>query len=81
MNDEALDWIDAPDAARLDADLAWLAQADHHLLRCTDPDFPPQLTEIPQPPAALFVAGNPALLLGAQLAVVGARSASAQGAL
>lgn len=79
LNDEALDWIDAPDAARLDADLAWLAQADHHLLRCTDPDFPPQLTEIPQPPAALFVAGNPALLLGAQLAVVGARSASAQG--
>ena len=79
MNDEALDWIDAPDAARLDADLAWLAQADHHLLRCTDPDFPPQLTEIPQPPAALFVAGNPALLFGAQLAVVGARSASAQG--
>jgi DNA processing protein len=79
LSAEALDWIEAPDAARVDADLAWLAQPDHHLLRCSDPDFPPQLTEIPQPPAALFVAGNPALLLGAQLAVVGARSASAQG--
>ncbi|HET6907489.1 MAG TPA: DNA-processing protein DprA, partial [Rhodanobacteraceae bacterium] len=79
LNPEALAWIETPDAARLDADLAWLSEPDHHLLRCTDPDFPPQLAEIPQPPAALFVVGNPALLLGAQVAVVGSRSASAQG--
>ncbi|HET7557602.1 MAG TPA: DNA-processing protein DprA [Rhodanobacteraceae bacterium] len=76
---EALDWIEAPDASRLDADLAWLSQPDHHLLRYTDPDFPPQLAEIPQPPAALFVVGDPGLLLHAQVAMVGARSASAQG--
>src|SRR5690348_16947590 len=79
LSPEALAWIETPDAARLDADLAWLSEPDHHLLRCTDPDFPPQLAEIPQPPAALFVAGKPALLLGAQIAVVGSRSASAQG--
>lgn len=79
LDDEALDWIEAPDAERLDADLAWLAQPGHRLLRCTDADFPPQLAEIPQPPAALFVVGDPALLLGAQIAVVGARSGSAQG--
>ncbi|HXS73191.1 MAG TPA: DNA-processing protein DprA [Rhodanobacteraceae bacterium] len=79
LSNEALSWIESPDAARLEADLTWLGQPDHHLLRFSDADFPPQLAEIAQPPAALFVAGNPALLLGAQIAVVGARSASAQG--
>jgi DNA processing protein len=75
----ALEWIAHPDPARLDADLAWLAQPGHHLLRCDDADFPPQLETIPQPPAALFVAGDPAVLLAPQVAIVGARSATAQG--
>jgi len=79
LSAEALDWIERPDGPRIEADLAWLAQPDHHLLRYTDPDFPPQLVEIPQPPAALFVVGDPGLLLNAQIAMVGARSASAQG--
>ena len=79
LSSEALAWIEAPDGTRIEADLAWLTQPDHHLLRFTDADFPPQLAQIPQPPAALFVAGDPALLLRAQIAVVGARSASAQG--
>lgn len=79
LSHDAIVWIDAPDTARIDADLAWLAQPNRRLLRFTDVDFPSQLAQIPQPPAALFVAGDPALLLGAQIAVVGARSASAQG--
>lgn len=74
-----LEWIEHPDTARLDADLAWLAQPGHRLLRFDEADFPPQLETIPQPPAALFVAGDPAVLLGPQVAIVGARSASAQG--
>jgi DNA processing protein len=79
LGDDALRWIETPDPARLEADLAWLAEPNRHLLRFTDPDFPPQLADIPQPPAALFVAGDPALLLGAQVALVGSRSASARG--
>ena len=75
----ALAWIERPDAARLDADMAWLAAPGHRLLRYTDADFPPQLDTVPQPPAALFVAGDPAFLLGPQVAIVGARSATAQG--
>ena len=75
----ALEWIAHPDAERLDADLAWLAQPGHQLLRCDEADFPPQLETIPQPPAALFVAGDPAALLAPQIAIVGARSATAQG--
>lgn len=76
---EARAWLAVPDAARLDADLAWLAAPGHRLLRCTDADFPPQLAETPQAPAALFVAGDAALLLRPQVAIVGARSADAAG--
>lgn len=79
LEQPALDWIERPDAGRIDADLAWLAQSGHHLFTCTEADFPPQLETIANPPAALFVAGDPALLLAPQIAIVGARSATAQG--
>ncbi|MGN6788075.1 MAG: DNA-processing protein DprA [Rhodanobacteraceae bacterium] len=79
LDQASLEWIGRPDAARLDADLAWLAQPNHRLLRYLEADFPPQLDVIPQPPAALFVAGDSAALLAPQVAIVGARSASAQG--
>ncbi|HET7610318.1 MAG TPA: DNA-protecting protein DprA, partial [Rhodanobacteraceae bacterium] len=47
----ALEWIGHPDQARLDADLAWLAEPGHRLLLFEDADFPPQLETIAQPPA------------------------------
>ena len=72
-------WLDAPDAARIAADLDWLAQPGHHLLGWDDPDYPSLLREIPGAPAALFVAGDPTLLWMPQVAVVGSRSASASG--
>jgi DNA processing protein len=79
LDQAALEWIERPEIARVDADLAWLAQPGHRLLRCDEVDFPPQLETIPQPPAALFIAGDAAALLAPQIAIVGARSASAQG--
>jgi DNA processing protein len=72
-------WLARPDEALLAADLAWLAQPGHRLLRCTEADFPPQLENIPQPPAVLFVAGDASLLLYPQVAIVGARGATAAG--
>ncbi len=72
-------WLKAPDAAVLEADLAWLQAPDHHLLLYPDIDFPPLLADIAQPPAALFVHGDPRILLRPQLAVVGARSATQAG--
>lgn len=75
----ALEWIAHPDPGLLDADLSWLAGSNHRLMRFDEPDFPPQLDSIASPPAALFVAGDPALLLMPQVAIVGARSATAQG--
>ncbi|WP_426690523.1 DNA-processing protein DprA [Rhodanobacter ginsengiterrae] len=72
-------WLARPDQLQLEADMAWLAEPGHRLLRCTDADFPPPLENIPQPPAALFVAGDSDLLLYPQVAIVGARGASAKG--
>ena len=79
LGPDAQAWLAQPDAARLQADVAWLALPGHRLLRCSDADFPPQLDHIPQPPAALFVVGDASLLLYPQVAIVGARSASAAG--
>lgn len=79
VDDAAAHWIAVPDRARLDADIAWLDQPGHRLLCCLDADFPPQLDALSAPPAALFVAGDAALLLQPQIAIVGARSASVQG--
>lgn len=77
--DEARSWLAAPDPTRLAEDEAWLAAPDHHLLVCDSEDFPVLLRDIGSAPAALFVIGDPALLWTAQIAVVGARSASAAG--
>jgi DNA processing protein len=79
LGSEAQAWLQQPDEVRLAADLAWLGEPGHRLMRCTDEDFPPPLETIPQPPAALFVAGDASLLLRPQVAIVGARSASAAG--
>lgn len=68
------------DAARIEADLAWLAEPNHHLLTWLDEDYPALLRESPRPPAALFVRGDPGLLWHPQLAMVGSRNPTAGGA-
>ncbi len=72
-------WLAAPDADVLDADEAWLDHPDHHLIIFGDADYPVLLRDAQNPPAALFVAGDPAWLWSPQIAIVGARSASAAG--
>ncbi|WP_250634182.1 DNA-processing protein DprA [Pinirhizobacter soli] len=72
-------WLAAPDEARIEADLAWMAEPGHRLLRCTDEDFPPQLEAITPAPVALWVAGDASLLLRPQVAVIGSRSAGPVG--
>lgn len=76
VSDAARNWARQPDAGLLDADRAWLGEADHHLLTIDDPDFPPLLRDLASAPAALFVAGDPNLLWQAQVAIVGSRNAS-----
>jgi DNA processing protein len=68
-----------PDAIALDAAQTWLAGPDHHLLGLDDARYPTLLREIPRPPVALFVSGDPAALSLPQLAIVGSRSATPAG--
>lgn len=65
--------------AAVEPDLAWLREPGHHLVTFDDAAYPPLLREIPDPPLALFVHGEPALLGLAQLAVVGSRNPSPGG--
>ncbi|HEX7044917.1 MAG TPA: DNA-processing protein DprA [Burkholderiales bacterium] len=55
-------------------DLAWLADPTHHLVTWLDPDYPPLLREIPDPPLVLYVYGRRDLLAQPQLAIVGSRN-------
>jgi DNA processing protein len=60
-----------------------LAQLNRHgatLLLPDDPAFPPLLSEIPEPPALLYVRGDVRLLRRAAAGIVGSRDHSAYGA-
>ncbi|HMW52543.1 MAG TPA: DNA-processing protein DprA [Rhodocyclaceae bacterium] len=59
--------------------LDWLAQSGNRILTLGDPDFPPALLEIPDPPVLLYIKGDVTLLSRRGVAVVGARSATPQG--
>jgi DNA processing protein len=68
-----------PDPERLASSQAWLNHSDHHLITLDDEFYPPLLRQIHDPPAALFVVGDPALLVRPQVAIVGSRSATPGG--
>ncbi len=65
--------------AAVAAALEWAAAPGHAILTLADAAYPQQLLEIPDPPALLYVHGDPALLARRGLAVVGSRNATAQG--
>jgi DNA processing protein len=62
-----------------EATLAWLEQADHHLLAVHDGAYPNLLRQMDDAPVLLYAKGNPALLARRSLAIVGSRNASTQG--
>lgn len=59
--------------------LAWSDEPGNTILTLGDPAYPPSLLEIPDPPVLLYLKGDAALLARPSIAVVGARSATAQG--
>jgi DNA processing protein len=61
------------------AERRWLDASHHHLLPFTDPRYPKLLLALPDPPLALYVAGNIEALSEPQLAIVGSRNPTPQG--
>ena len=59
--------------------MAWAEQPEQHILTLADANYPAGLLEIPDPPSLIYVRGNPALLQGPAIGVVGSRNATPQG--
>ena len=73
-------WLARPDAKILQGDRRWMEGAGIALIGCDSERFPPLFGQICSAPVALYVRGNSAVLLSAQLAIVGSRNPTAGGA-
>jgi DNA processing protein len=63
----------------VDRSISWANESGNHILALGDPDYPPALLEIADPPNILYIRGNPDLLRNRGLAIVGSRNATPQG--
>lgn len=68
-----------PPRALIDTDLRWLDRSGGALVPCTSPLYPSLLAETAAAPPVLYVLGDPSVLAARQIAMVGARSATAAG--
>lgn len=70
-----------PDAVRneVEAALGWAAGDGNTIITQADPQYPPLLRHIPDPPLVLYVKGRVELLQKDALAIVGSRNATYQG--
>lgn len=72
--------LPAPGGNAIQADLRWLQDApNRHLLPLTNSQYPRLLREIPDPPIALFVNGNPRNFDLPCISIVGSRNPTPQG--
>ncbi len=74
LGEEKCAAIVSPDDHAIDVALEWLAESHHHLVAWGDDDYPAMLMEIPGPPLALYVNGDPGTLQLPALAIVGSRN-------
>lgn len=79
LSPKTLECLRQPDLREIDRELQWLEGQGRHLAVLTDARYPTLLKQIPAPPLALFVSGDPALLSAPQLAMVGSRRATPDG--
>jgi DNA processing protein len=68
----------APEDALSQARL-WLADPANRIITLADPEYPPQLLQITDPPPLLYLKGRVDLLARPALAIVGSRNGTAQG--
>jgi len=74
-----INYLQNPNWYFVEKDMQWLAQQSHHLLTLHDPNYPPLLREIYDPPLLLFIQGDYSLLSSQQIAIVGTRRSSRYG--
>lgn len=67
------------DLGQIDADLRWQEADNHFLLTWCDPEYPPLLKEIHDPPIALYAIGQLSCLQQPTVAIVGTRNPSPTG--
>ncbi len=79
LDGKAIAYLRAPEWGAVDAARRWNDEPGHHVLLLLDPDYPPLLREIPDPPPVVFVNGDHRVLSNPQLAIVGSRNASRAG--
>ncbi len=79
LDDATIEAFRNYDAGLLAFDNEWLAAPSHHLLTWDSDRYPTLLRDIPSPPAALFVDGDPDILWQPQIAVIGSRNPTAGG--
>ena len=80
INDKTLSYLRNPDWDIIENDLLWLSQENNGVLTIQDPAYPKLLREIHDPPPLLFYCGDPNLLNHPQIAIVGSRNPSRDGA-
>jgi len=79
LGSEQISALRQPNPAEMGRCRSWLDDANHQLVTLNDPFYPPLLKQIPDPPPALFVAGQAECLVQPQLAIVGSRNATSGG--
>jgi DNA processing protein len=67
------------DAGKVASGLKWLDNPENSIITLADPDYPPLLLNIADPPPLLYFKGRRELLSLPMLAIVGSRNATPQG--
>jgi DNA processing protein len=80
LNQQSISRLQHPARECIDRDLEWLELPGNRILTCRDPDYPPLLLQIPDPPPLLYVHGDYRALSRLQLSMVGSRNPTASGA-
>ena len=72
-------YLTFPDERLLDSDLRWIDSAGAKLIAALDPSYPELLLQLADAPPVLYLLGQIEQLGSKQIAMVGARNATAQG--
>jgi len=79
LSESTIESLRKPARQAIECDLEWQAKSGNRIMTCRDPDYPPLLLEISDPPPLLYIHGNAWVLNEPQLAMVGSRNPTPAG--